>query len=87
MNPGISGVFLKTGPGTPLGVAPMNLNLVNLVTYLSPFLEGPESGCDQCKVYWEFKSTSRTTVGLVGLHFICLSYVRNLMAYNFICCC
>ena len=31
MNPGISGVFLKTGPGTPLGVAPMNLNLVNLV--------------------------------------------------------
>ena len=28
MNPGISGVFLKTGPGTPLGVASLNLNLV-----------------------------------------------------------
>ena len=27
VNPGISGVFLKTGPGTPLGVASLNLNL------------------------------------------------------------
>ena len=27
VNPGISGVFLKTGPGTPLGVASFNLNL------------------------------------------------------------
>ena len=31
MNPGISGVFLKTGPGrprpTPLGAASLNLNL------------------------------------------------------------
>ena len=31
VNPGISGVFLKTGPGTPLGVASLNLNL-NLLT-------------------------------------------------------
>ena len=27
VDPGISGVFLKTGPGTPLGVASLNLNL------------------------------------------------------------
>ena len=27
MNPGISGFFLKTGPGKPLGNASLNLNL------------------------------------------------------------
>ena len=27
VNPCISGIFLKTGPGTPLGVALLNLNL------------------------------------------------------------
>ena len=27
VDPGISGVFLKTAPGTPLGVASLNLNL------------------------------------------------------------
>ena len=29
VNPGISGVFLKTGPGTPLRVASLNLNYKN----------------------------------------------------------
>ena len=29
VNPGISGVFLKTGPGTPLGVASLNLNMID----------------------------------------------------------
>ena len=34
VNPGISGVFLKTGPGTPLGVASLNLNLnLNLTSF------------------------------------------------------
>ena len=27
VNPGISGVFLKKGPGTPMGVVSLNLNL------------------------------------------------------------
>ena len=31
VNPGISGVFLKTGPGTPLGVASLNLNFTEIV--------------------------------------------------------
>ena len=31
VNPGISGVFLKTGPGTPLGVASLNLNLSKII--------------------------------------------------------
>ena len=30
VNPGISGVFLKTGSGTPLGVASLNLNLTRI---------------------------------------------------------
>ena len=29
VNPGISGVFLKMGPGTPLGVASLNLNFLS----------------------------------------------------------
>ena len=38
VNPGISGVFLKTGPGTPLGVASLNLNSARLFEKRQDFI-------------------------------------------------